>query len=277
LYSHPSISSQGLSPQPDGCIDKPLILAGSAKWSHGRQRLEWLRAHAFAIEFAPDPEDLAGLERHIWPLVQKGYPLRFHGFLPGYELGDDDPEAALRALHRHKALVDAVSAIPDAVVTCHIGLTLGRLINGRRAVANLGALVDYAAAQGVVIALENLKQGPTALPQRHLDWASLTGARITLDLGHALSTDATGGMEMDDYIAAAADRLVEVHYYERETERHYAPADMGRLGPVVDRLMQTDCRWWTIELEDLAEMEATRRMALDYLNSEAASHQGETL
>jgi sugar phosphate isomerase/epimerase len=263
-----------LSPLPCDRIDKPLTLAGSAKWSHGRQRVEWLCAHDFAIELAPDPEDMAGLERLIWPLVQKDHPLRFHGFLPGYELGDDDPAAARRALERHKALVDAVGSVPDAVITCHIGLTPGRLIDGRRAVANLSALVEYAAARRVVIALENLKHGPTSIPQRHLDWAVLTGARITLDLGHALSTDATSGMGMDDYIDAVASRLVEVHYYERETDRHYPPADMGVLGPLVDRLMRTDCRWWTIELEDLAEMAATRRMTLNYLNPKTASNQG---
>jgi sugar phosphate isomerase/epimerase len=255
-------------------MEKPLIVAGSAKWSHGRQRLEWLRTHDFAIEFTPDPENLADLGRHIQPLAQKGHPLRLHGYLPGYEIGDNDPEAAGRALERHKALVDAASAIPEAVVTCHIGLTRGRPIDGRRAVANLGALVDYAAARGVVIALENLKHGPTALPQRHLTWASHTGARITLDLGHALSADTTGGMGMEAYIDAVADRLVEVHYYERETDRHHAPADMRRLGPLVDRLIQTDCRWWTIELEELAEMEATRRMALAYLNPDAVHHLG---
>jgi sugar phosphate isomerase/epimerase len=248
-----------------------MILAGSAKWSHGRRRLEWLCARDFAIEIAPDPENVEGLARLVCPLVQKNHPLRFHGFLPGYELGDEDPEAARMALERHKALVDAVCAYPHAVITCHIGLTRGRRIDGHRAVANLSALVDYAAVRGVVIALENLKHGPTAVPERHLGWASLAGAQITLDLGHALSAHATGGMGMDDYIDAVADRLVEVHYYESETDRHHAPADMHILGPVVDQLMQTDCRWWTIELEDLAEMAATRRMARDYLETHLAS------
>jgi sugar phosphate isomerase/epimerase len=255
-------------------MEKPPILAGSAKWSHGRRRLEWLCAHDFAVEFAPDPDNLAGLERQIRPLVQKGHPLRFHAFLPGYEIGDDNPEAARRALDRHKALVAAVGAIQEAVITCHIGLTQGRRIDSRRALTNLGVLVDYAAAQGVVIALENLRQGPTAIPQRHLAWASMTGARITLDLGHALSANTAGGMGIKEYIDAVADRLTEVHYYERETERHYAPTDMSVLGPVVDRLMQTDCRWWTLELEDLAEMDATRRMTLDYLNPDAVNLQG---
>lgn len=244
-----------------------MIMAGSAKWSHGRRRLEWLCAHDFAIEIAPDPENIEDLARLVRPLVQQNHPLRFHGFLPGYEIGDADPETARVALDRHKALVDAVCAYPEAVITCHIGLTRGRLIDGHRAVANLSVLVDYAAARGVVIALENLKHGPTAVPKNHLSWASLSGARITLDLGHALSTDATGGMGMDAYIDAVADRLVEVHYYESETDRHNAPTDMRILGPLVDRLIQTDCRWWTIELEDLTEMAATRRMALDYVET----------
>lgn len=248
-----------------------MILAGSAKWSHGIRRLEWLCAHKFAIEIAPDPENIEGLARLVRPLVQQNHPLRFHGFLPGYEIGDADAEAARAALKRHKALVDAVCAHPEAVITCHIGLTRGRTIDGQRAVANLSALVDYATARGVVIALENLKQGPTAVPENHLGWATLAGAQITLDLGHALSADATGGMGMDAYIDAVADRLVEVHYYESETHRHNAPADMRILGPLVDGLMRTDCRWWTIELEDLDEMAATRRMTLDYVATQLAS------
>jgi sugar phosphate isomerase/epimerase len=248
-----------------------MILAGSAKWSHGRRRLEWLCANGFAVEIAPDPENLEDLARLVWPLVQKNHLLRFHGFLPGYEIGDHDPEAAQRALERHKVLVDAVSTYPAAVITCHIGLTRGRRIDGHRAVANLGALVDYAAARGVEIALENLKHGPTAVPEKHLGWATQAGAQITLDLGHALSADAASGLGMDDYIDAVADRLVEVHYYESETDRHNAPADMRILGPVVDRLIQTDCRWWTIELEDLAEMATTRRMALNYLGTHPAN------
>jgi sugar phosphate isomerase/epimerase len=161
------------------------------------------------------------------------------------------------------------------VITCHIGLTRGRPIHGQRAIANLSILVDYAAARGVVIALENLKHGPTAVPENHLRWASLAGAQITLDLGHALSADAAGDMGMDAYIDAVADRLVEVHYYESETDRHNPPADMRILGPVVDRLIQTDCRWWTIELEDLTEMSTTRRMAREYLETHLASRENQ--
>ena len=139
---HPSFTPPELAFRPGDRRDPPVILAGSAKWSHGSSRLEWLCAHGFAIEIAPDPENIEDLARLVLPLVQKNHPLRFHGFLPGYEIGDDDPEAARMALERHKALVDAVCAYPEAVITCHIGLTRGRRIEDYRAVSNLSALVD---------------------------------------------------------------------------------------------------------------------------------------
>mgnify|MGYP001816909579 CR=1 FL=1 len=244
---------------------KMLTIAGSARWSHGHHRLDWLYAHDFAIEIAPDLENLDRLAPRIWPYIQKGLPVRFHTS-PGYEIGDAEPAAALWALKRHMALVDAVSEYDDAVITCHVGLTKGRGISGKTAITNLTTLVDYARRRGVTITLENLKQGPTATPERHMRWARRTGAGITLDLGHALSASAARRVKIGDYIDGVAGRLVGVHLYEKDIQRHVAPADMRTLGPVVDRLAQTDCQWWPIELENLAEMKATRRMALNHLD-----------
>jgi hypothetical protein len=42
---------------------------------------------------------------------------------------------------------------------------------------------------------------------------------------------------------------------------------MSILGPIVDRLLETRCSWWTIELNEYAEALATRRLLLDYLES----------
>lgn len=244
---------------------KLLTLAGSARWSHGHERLDWLYAHDFAIEIAPDLENLSRLAPRIWPYIQKGLPVRFRTSA-GHEIGDAEPAAAQWALGRHMALVDAVCEYEEPVITCYIGLTRGRGISGKNAVANLTVLVDYARKRGVTIALVNLKQGPTSTPERHVQWARRAGARITLDLGQALSCSAAQRVKIDDYIDRVADRLVGVHFYEKKTYRRQPPADMRVLGPVVDRLAQTDCRWWTIALENLWEMKVTRRMALNHLD-----------
>lgn len=262
---HASLLSGGMAKTLIAHTGKMLTIAGSAQWSHGHQRLDWLYAHDFAIEIAPDMENLEGLAPRVWPYVQKGLPVRFLTSA-GYEIGAAEPAAALWALERHKALVDVVSEYDAAVIVCRIGLTEGRGISGKHAIANLTALVDYARKRGVTIGLENLSQGPTATPERHVQWARRAGARIVLDLGHALSAKAARRVKINAYIDRVADRLVGVHLYEKMTYRHHAPTDMHTLGPVVDRLAQTDCQWWTIELENLAEMQATRRMTLNHLD-----------
>jgi hypothetical protein len=59
--------------------------------------------------------------------------------------------------------------------------------------------------------------------------------------------------------------LKEVHFYESETGIHHAPHDMSVLGPIVDQLLLTDCKWWTIELDDFNEILNTRKLVADYL------------
>ena len=210
---HTSLLSGGMAKTLVAHTGKLLTIAGSARWSHGHQRLDWLYAHDFAIEIAPDLDNLHGLATRIWPYVQKGLPVRFRTSA-GYEFADAEPEAAQQAMARHMAMVDAVS--------------------------------EY--------------------DQPDVHWAQRAGAGITLDLGHALSSGAARRMAIGEYIDRVADRLVGVRFYEKKTHRQQAPADMRILGPVVDQLSQTDCRWWTIALEKPAEMKATRRMALNHLD-----------
>jgi hypothetical protein len=251
---------------------KLLTLAGPALAIHGHRRLDWLYAHDFAIELVPDPSRLDRLGPLIWPYVQKGLAIRFNALLPGWEIGDAEPAAARWALKRYLDLVDVVSEFPDPVVTCNIGLTTGRGISGKRAVAGLTALTDYAARRGVTIALANGKTGPTATPERHLLWAQRAGAKIVLDLGAALCAKAVRRLCLEAYIDRAAHRLVGARLYEGiDRHGHRAPSDMATLGPAIDRLSQTPCSWWTLVLDHPKEVRLTRRMVLEYLDCLAES------
>jgi sugar phosphate isomerase/epimerase len=251
---------------------KLLTIAGPAMGSRGHRRMDWLYAHDFAIEVVPDPARLDRLAPLIWPYFQKGLPIRFNALLPDWEMGDAEPETARRALQWYMALVDVVSEFSDPVVTCRIGLTNGRGISGKNAIADLTALTDYAARRRVTIALANHRTGPTATPERHLLWARRSGAKLILDLGAALSANAARRMRLETYIDRAADRLVGVCLSDGiDPNGHRAPTDMTRLGPAIERLTQTPCSWWTLPLEHTREMRVTRRMALDYLDHLAES------
>jgi sugar phosphate isomerase/epimerase len=170
-------------------------------------------------------------------------------------------------LKLHKQAVDAVAATHFSTITCHIGLTRGVPISNSIASRHLGELVQYAKPKGVTIALENLKKAPTSDLRMLERWVRDSGAATTLDLGHALSCRNYLDKQaaIFDFIDRMGDRLIEVHFYEKETDRHYAPENMEVLGPILDRLLQTACRWWTIELDDVNELQQTRAMVWEYL------------
>jgi sugar phosphate isomerase/epimerase len=255
-----------------------LVIALSAKWHTYPQRLHWIAEHGFALEYAPNPEALALFPQCIAPFLQAGLPLRYHGFFPGYEFAHADLDAARRGLDVHLAALEVMPGRGEPVITVHIGLRRQDPLDSGRAVDHLAHLVERGRQLGITVCLENLRQGPTSNPETVVEWAAASGAMITLDVGHAVSSQRVQEGELDplDFVAAFAPRLAEVHIYEQETDRHYPPQDMSLLGPIVDRLIETPCRWWTIELDDYAEALATRALLLDYLESKRKGGGGDS-
>jgi sugar phosphate isomerase/epimerase len=248
--------------------DGQPVIALSAKWHTYPQRLHWISEHGFALEYAPNPEALALFPQRIAPFLQAGLPLRYHGFFPGYEFAHADPEAARRGLDVHLAALEVMPGRGEPVITVHIGLRRQDPLDAGQAVEHLARLVERGRQLGITVCLENLRQGPTSDPETVVEWAAASGAMLTLDVGHAVSSRRVreGKLGPLDFVEAFAPRLTEVHIYEKETDRHYPPRDMALLGPIVDRLIGTQCRWWTIELDDYDEALATRALLLDYLS-----------
>jgi sugar phosphate isomerase/epimerase len=253
-----------------------LVIALSAKWHTYPQRLHWIAEHGFALEYAPNPEALELFPQRIAPFLQAGLLLRYHGFLPGYEFAHADPEAAKRGLAVHLAALEVMPGRGEPVITVHIGLRRQDPLDAGRAVEHLARLVERGRQLGVTVCLENLRQGPTSDPETVVEWAAASGAMLTLDVGHAVSSRRVREGELGplDFVEAFAPRLTEVHIYEKETDRHYPPRDLALLGPIVDRLIGTQCRWWTIELEGYDEALATRALLLDYLSEANPKSEG---
>lgn len=246
---------------------RPLTIAVSAKWFTYPNRFRWIAEKGFALEYTPGPQAFHLLPEHIDPLLNAGVRVRHHGFFPGYEIGDLNPENAERAMRVHFAALNAMRGRGEQVLTFHIGLTKGVRIDSGRVAENLGRLVEYGRDLGITVSLENLKRGQTSHPEIVAEWAQKSGAMITLDIGHAVSNERVqnGELTVHDFIEIFEDRLIEAHLYEKETDRHHAPQDMAVLGPIVDRLLETNCSWWTIELDDFEDILRTRILVIDHL------------
>jgi sugar phosphate isomerase/epimerase len=251
----------------DQASPRPLTIALSARWHTYPDRFRWIAEHGFALEYTPSPEAFDLLPKHVDSLLKAGIPVRYHGFFPNYEIGHPDPAIAERAVRVHMAALEAMCGRGEQVITFHVGIKREESIVPDRVVENLARLVEHARGLGIIVCLENLRRGPTSHPENVAAWASASGAMITLDVGHAVSCQRVQSGELTalDLVDMLSDRIFEVHMYERETDRHHPPQDMTILGPIVDRLLATQCTWWTIELDDYAEALATRTLLLDYL------------
>jgi sugar phosphate isomerase/epimerase len=251
---------------PQQPLGPKITLAVSATWRHGAERLDWIAANGLACAYTPNPQRLDLISGQLTCYLKHGMAVRHHGYFPGAEIGHAHPGAAEAATRLHFKAMEAIQGLGEPLMTVHIGLDQKLPLDHRRAVQNLTRLVRYGKKIGVTISLENLRRGPTANPSTLLEWARRSGAGITLDVGHAVSSECVRREEtsVEEIIDLTAERIAEVHLYEFETDRHWAPRSMDILGPIVDKLVTVDCPWWTIELEDTGEVLRTRRLLSEH-------------
>lgn len=249
-----------------------VTLAASTQWHTFPSRFDWLSENGFAMAYTPNAKDLELTKRHIEPYLKNGTPIRHHGYFPGFELGNKDRILAEQALSLHMKYVDTMIGLGEQLLTIHIGLIPSIELDHNIVIKNLSRLVEYSKKQGVTICLENLRFGATSNPEMVLKWSKESGSSITLDVGHAVSCDRVRKKELtvEQIIESFSHNLEEVHFYEYETDTHYAPKNMSILGPIVDALLKTQCKWWTIELNSYEDILNTRNLINGYLIEKTA-------
>ncbi len=245
-----------------------LTIALSVKASGYPDRFKWADENGFALEYTPDPLSPELISEQVKPFVGKGIPVRFHTRFFGYELGNGDYDKAAEALKVHMSTIEAMAGIGEPVITVHLNLSQSIPFNSRTAVANLKELTMYAKEKDITVCLENLKKGPTSDPDNIVAWAEEAGSMITMDMGHAVSSEyvRSGKGTVLEIIDKFRSRLREIHMYAREEDRHHPFEDISGMENIIDTLLETECRWWTIELDDVREAFDTRKLLLDYIN-----------
>ncbi|MFO7944007.1 MAG: TIM barrel protein [Anaerolineales bacterium] len=251
-------------------MDRPTI-AVSAHWHMGPERMEWIAAQNLGLEYTPNPDALDKLSSHVVPFLSAGVPIRYHAFFPHHPLGHVQPEIAEKAVEVHMAALEAIQQQGGKVLTIHIGLDREEPLDQVQVVKDLTRLVETASERGITLCLENLRTGLTSRPETVSAWACASGAMITLDVGHALSCPRVKAGEMTpfDFVDAFQDRIYEAHIYGYEnSQSHHPPRDMTVLGPILDRILETQCTWWTIELDGYDDILSTRKLLLEHLGAE---------
>jgi sugar phosphate isomerase/epimerase len=235
-------------------------------------------AHPFeGIEVTLDPYDVAPSVSAAAALIARSplnLALRYHFPLGPLELSGPSPGVADTAL---AAMMDAVNAISLAggdCLTVHAALPSDAYGTPRFAATGdrLGTLVEEGRKRGVAVALENLRWGATAEPHMFLELVRMSGSTVTLDVGHAVSSESSArGYSAERFVADCGPHITGAHVYDRETDHHHPPTDLDRIGGALDALCDAGCPWWTIELHDYAEALATHALLVAYLDERSAA------
>lgn len=261
-------------------LEKPNLdlptLALAVKAQDLPEHYRWAIANSFALEYTPDPTRFELLANQLEPAIKAGVPIRFHGRYFGYEIGHPDSRISDTAMRVHLATLETMHRKSEPVVTFHLGLCHQEPFDPDKGVRNLALLVDTARKWNITVCLENLRRGPASHPENIAAWAEASGASITLDVGHARSCKRvqSGELLVTDFIDSFAEKLYEVHIYGHESDRHYPIYNMASFEPIVDRLLETSCRWWTIELENPFEALSTRELIQNYLRTRCRPDSG---
>ncbi len=249
---------------------QPVMLAFAANYPDSPYRNQWARDNSLGIQYSPDPHRPDMIPERVAGFIDAGIPVRFHTRYFDFEMGHADRDLADAALKMHMHTLASIQGLGESVVTVHTGLRNDLPVREKHIVDNLARLVEFADRLGIVVCLENLRKGHAGNPFKIFEWASSAGAMLTLDLGHALGCPMVecGLATLPDIADLFGPRLVEVHIYGREDDDgHHPIKDIKPFEATLGKLLETDCRWWTIELADPGQAMDTRNIIENFFES----------
>ena len=121
------------------------------------------------------------------------------------------------------------------------------------------------------VCLENLAWGWTSRPNLFEKIVRMSGAGVTLDIGHARSCESVRSQQyaVEDFVTPQPDRVLGAHVYHEEVEGkgHIPPRHPEDMAARLDLLREIGCPWWTLELHDPDALLQTRDIVVRYLAS----------
>lgn len=223
------------------------------------------------VEITVDPEDGFTIAPLADALRREGLPVRYHLPLYGHGFSSADSDEASIAERAVSRLIGFVSDCGGSHLTVHAALPSGSREDDRfqRTAERLARLVDTGACSGVRICLENLRWGDTSDPFSFLALVESAGAGVTLDIGHASSSEAADlGFGAERFVKLMSPRIETAHVYEYEDhDGHHAPLGLEPMAHTLRALCETGCDWWTIELHDRDEAARACRLVRDFLDA----------
>jgi len=182
--------------------------------------------------------------------------VRYHCPFYQIDLGHDDPLLAAKADAVFRRIIRLVSKVGGRYLSIHIGLGLDSTepLSWDTTLNNLRRLVQFGAGHRITVCLENLAWGWTSRPNLFEKLIRLSGAGVTLDIGHAHVCESVRSQQfgIEDFVAPHPDRVFNVHIYHTEVpgQGHIPPQAKEDIAGRLALLQEVGCDWWVIEVRE---------------------------
>lgn len=217
------------------------------------------------------------LEESRWAREQAAlapFEVRYHCPFYQIDLGHDDPVMAARAEAVFRRIIRLISKVGGRYFSIHIGLGHDSTepLSWETTLNNLRRLVQFGAGHRITVCLENLAWGWTSKPNLFEKLIRLSGAGVTLDIGHAYVCESVRSQqyEIEDFVSPHADRVFNAHIYHTEVpgQGHIPPETSEDLSDRLALLQHIGCDWWVIEIREAAGLLKTREIVEAWLKAD---------
>lgn len=204
------------------------------------------------------------------------FEVRYHCPFERVDLGHDDPAKAEEAEALFRRVIRLISKAGGRYVTIHIGLGHDSTepLSWETTIDKLRRLVNYGRTMRVEVCLENLAWGWTSKPNLFEKLIRLSGAAVTLDIGHAHACESVQSRQYtaEDFISPHEDRVRNAHIYHTEILDigHIAPEKREDIEDRLSLLKKTGCDWWVIEIREGGKLLRVRKIVDEYLTQAGA-------
>ncbi len=256
---------------------KPTIAIPNIFGKDAERLASFARRHGIGgIEWSLDPLDFDELPGVMQAL--EGFEVRFHARFFGVDLAYNDHHRSNVSMKLFRSAADHAASSGKSYLTIHIGLghsSMGPL-SWKRALENLAALADHGAENGVTVCLENLATGWTSDPDLFSQLIRYSGARVTLDIGHAHAAGEGLDRIFRQFFFQNRERIAGAHIYHTEIDGigHVPPGDIDDIRTRLDLLSLCGCRWWVIELFSPGEVLQARQLLEEYFDERESQVEG---
>ncbi|MCF8144112.1 MAG: sugar phosphate isomerase/epimerase [Deltaproteobacteria bacterium] len=199
------------------------------------------------------------------------FEVRYHCPFYQIDLGHDDPALAAKADAVFRRIIRLVSKVGGRYLSIHIGLGLDSTepLSWKTTLNNLRRLVQFGAGHRVTLCLENLAWGWTSKPNLFEKLIRLSGAGVTLDIGHAHVCESVRSQEyaIEDFVSPHADRVFNAHLYHTEVpgQGHIPPDTVEEIAGRLALLQDIGCPWWVIEIKEPVGLLKTKEIIETFL------------